>query len=144
MKMFGIRLVLTAFLLVLLEIIVINIAGILPFIAAHKANISGAPYMEFITKNLLHPIEKATLMIEEKNPLFCLGSVAVVLLAFYAAFFMKGAKGKYQLADKYGVHGSSRFAHKHEIFKPGETVGVPVHQLMKDLEASMLNSKEGK
>lgn len=141
MKLFGIRLMLTAFLLVLLEMIVINIAGILPFIAAHKSNISGAPYMEFITKNLLHPIEIATLMIKEKNPLFFLGSGAVVLLTFYATFFMKGAKGKYQLADKYGVHGSSRFAHRHEIFKQGETVGVPVNQLMKDLEASMLNSK---
>lgn len=144
MKMFGLRLLLTAFLLVLLELIVINIAGIVPFIAAHKANLSGAPYFEFLTDNLLHPIASSTLMIEEKNPLFFLGSVAVVLLSFYATFFMKGAKGKYQLADKYGVHGSSRFAHKHEIFKQGETVGVPVNQLMKDLEASMLVSKEEK
>ncbi|MBV7508891.1 hypothetical protein KW850_27185 [Bacillus sp. sid0103] len=141
MKMFGIRLLLTIFLLALLELVVINIAGILPFVAAHKENISGAPYMGFITENLLHPIESSTLMIEEKNPLFFLGSVAVVLLSFYAAFFMKGAKGKYQLADKYGVHGSSRFAHKHEIFKHGETVGVPDKQLMKDLEASMLDKK---
>jgi uncharacterized membrane protein len=141
MKMFGIRLLLTIFLLVLLELVVINIAGILPFIASHKANISGAPYMDFITENLLHPIESSTLMIEEKNPLFFLGSVAVALLSFYAAFFMKSAKGKYQLADKYGVHGSSRFAHKHEIFKHGETVGVPEKQLMKDLKASMLVKK---
>ena len=97
--------------------------------------------MEFLIENLLHPMEKATLMIEDKNPLFFLGSGAVVLLSFYVTFFMKGAKGRYQLADKYGVHGSSRFAYKHEIFKQGETVGVPVNQLMKDLEASMLDSK---
>lgn len=141
MKMFGIRLLLTVLLLVLLELIVINIAGILPFIALHKTNISGAPYIEFITENLLHPIEKATHMVEEKNPLFYLGSAAVILLSFYVTFFMKGAKGKYQLADRYGVHGSSRFAHKHELFKQGETVGVPVNQFMKDLEASMLDSK---
>ena len=141
MKTFGIRLLLTVFLMVLLELIVINVAGILPFIAAYKANISSAPYMEFLIENLLHPMEKATLMIEEKNPFFFLGSGAVVLLSFYATFFMKGAKGKYQLADKYGVHGSSRFAYKNELFKQGETVGVPVNQLMKDLEASMLDSK---
>jgi hypothetical protein len=141
MKTVGIRLLLTVFLMVLLELIVINVAGILPFIAAYKANISSAPYMEFLIENLLHPMEKATLMIEEKNPLFFLGSGAVVLLSFYVTFFIKGAKGKYQLADKYGVHGSSRFAYKNEIFKQGETVNVPVNQLMKDLEASMLDSK---
>jgi hypothetical protein len=144
MKMFGIRLLLTIFLLVLLELAVINIAGILPFIVAHKANISGAPYMDFITENLMHPIGSSTLMIEEKNPLFFLGSGAVILFSFYAAFIMKGGKGKYQLADKYGVHGSSRFAHKHEIFKQDEIVGVPDKQLMKDLEASMLVKKGGK
>jgi hypothetical protein len=141
MKMFGLCLLLTAFLLVLLELLVINIAGILPFIASHKANLSHAPYMEFITGNLQHPIESSTHMIEEKNPLFFLGSGAVVLFSFYATFFMKGGKGKYELADKYGVHGSSRFAQRHEIFKQGETVGVPAKQLMKDLEASMLVSK---
>ncbi|MCQ6281827.1 hypothetical protein [Bacillus sp. EB600] len=141
MKTVGIRLLLTFFLMVLLELIVINVAGILPFIAAHKANISSAPYMEFLIENLLHPIEKAILMIEDKNPLFFLGNGAVVLVSFYVTFFMNGAKGKYQLADKYGVHGSSRFAYKNEIFKQGETVGVPVNQLLKDLEASMLDSK---
>src|SRR5213080_2775835 len=98
MKTYGIRLLLTVFLMALLELIVINVAGILPFIAANKANISGAPYMEFLIENLLHPIEKATLMIEQKNPLFFLGSGAVVLVSFYVTFFMKGTKGKYQLA----------------------------------------------
>jgi len=141
MKVFGIRVLLTMFLLVLLELIVINIAGILPFIAAHKGNISGAPYVDYITENSLHPIDSSTLMIEEKNPLFFIGSGAVVCFSVYAVFFMKGSKGKYQLADRYGVHGSSRFAHKHEIFKHGETVAVPVKQLMKDLEASMLDMK---
>jgi len=141
MKVFGIRVLLTMFLLVLLELIVINIAGILPFIAVHKGNISGAPYMDFIIENSLRPIESSARMIEEKNPLFFLGSGAVVCFSVYVVFFMKGPKGKYQLADKYGVHGSSRFAHKHEIFKQGETVGVPVKQLMRDLEASMLDMK---
>ena len=40
MKMFGIRLLLMVFLMALLELIVINVAGFLPFIAAYKANIS--------------------------------------------------------------------------------------------------------
>ncbi|MDR4950468.1 hypothetical protein [Neobacillus cucumis] len=141
MKMFGLRLLLTVFLLILLELIAINIAGILPFIAAHKDNLSGAPYFKFFSDNLQHPIENSSHMIEEKNPLFFLGSGGVILVSFYATFFLKGAKGKYQLADRYGVHGSSRFAHKHEIFKQGETVGVPINQLMKDLEASMKVSK---
>jgi hypothetical protein len=127
--------------MVLLELIVINVAGILPFIAEHKANISSAPYIEFLIENLLHPFEKTILMIEEKNPLFFLGSGAVILFSFYASFLMKGAKGKYQLADKYGVHGSSRFAYKHEIFTQGETIGVAVNQLMKDLESSIQDTR---
>lgn len=137
----GIRLLLMAFLLALFELIVINIAGILPFLAAHKANISGAPFMAFVTENLMNPIGTSTNMIEKKNPLFFIGSAAVIVLAVFMVFFTKGGKGKYELADKYGVHGSSRFAQNHEIFTHGETVEVPAKQLMQDLETSMLDSK---
>ncbi|MDM5291848.1 hypothetical protein QUF81_00895 [Peribacillus simplex] len=141
MKVMGIRLLLMAFLLALFELIVINIAGILPFLAAHQANISSAPFMDFVTENLINPIGTSTTMIEKKNPLFFIGSGAVIVLAVFMVFFAKGGKGKYELADKYGVHGSSRFAQKHEIFTHGETVEVSAKQLMQDLETSMLDSK---
>ncbi|KQU25918.1 hypothetical protein ASG65_15060 [Bacillus sp. Leaf13] len=141
MKVMGIRLLLMAFLLAIFELIVINIAGILPFLAAHKTNISSAPFMDFVTENLMNPIGTSTSMIEKKNPLFFIGSAAVIVLAVFMVFFAKGGKGKYELADKYGVYGSSRFAQKHEIFTPGETVEVPAKQLLQDLEMSILDSK---
>ncbi|MFJ7512713.1 hypothetical protein ACIQW7_25195 [Peribacillus simplex] len=144
MKVMGIRLFLMGFLLAIFELIVINIAGILPFLAAHQANISGAPLMAFVIENLMNPIGTSISMIEKKNPLFFLGSFAVVVLAVFLVFFTNGGKGKYELADKYGVHGSSRFAQKHEIFTHGETVEVPAKQLMQDLDASMLDSKGAK
>ena len=140
---FGVRVGLTILFIMILELIVINVAGLLPFLAVHKENISGAPYIDFVIENLLHPFEKSTIMIQEKNPLFFLGSGAVVVVAIYTVFFMKSGKGKYELADTYGVHGSSRFAKKQEIFKQGETIEVPVNQLMKDLEASMQYTKGG-
>lgn len=141
MKTFGIRIFLTFFLLVFLELFVINIASLLPFLSANKANISQAPFMDFVMQNVLHPISQSNSLIADKNPLFILGSAAAVGLAIYVAFFMKGSKGKYELADKYGVHGSSRFAHKHEIFKQGETVAVAPKQFIKDLEASIIVSE---
>ncbi|MFE4708822.1 hypothetical protein [Peribacillus simplex] len=141
MKVMGIRLLLMGFLLAIFELIVINIAGILPFLAAHQANISGAPLRAFVMENLMNPIGTSTSMIEKKNPLFFMGSGAVTVLAVFMVFFTKGGKGKYELADKYGVHGSSRFAQKHEIFTYGETVEVPAKQLMHDLDTSMLDSK---
>lgn len=141
MKVMGIRLLLMAFLLAIFELIVINIAGILPFLAAHQGNISGAPLMAFVIENLMNPIGTSTSMIEKKNPPFLMGSAAVIVLAVFMVFFTNGGKGKYELADKYGVHGSSRFAQKHEIFTYGETVEVPAKQLMQDLDASMLDSK---
>ncbi|PED29436.1 hypothetical protein CON13_25235 [Bacillus cereus] len=140
MKTFGIRIFLTFVLLVILELFVINIASLLPFLAANKANVSQAPSMDFIIQNVLHPISQSNSLIADKNPLFILGSAAVGL-AIYVAFFMKGSKGKYELADKYGVHSSSRFAHKHEIFKQGETVAVAPKQFIKDIEASILVSE---
>ena len=112
-------------------------------LAVHKENISGAPFIDFVMGNLLHPFEKSTILIQEKNPLFFLGSGAVAVLAVYTVFFMKSGKGQYELADTYGVHGSSRFAKKQEIFKQGETIEVPLHQFMKDLEASMHDTKGG-
>ncbi|MGE7907627.1 hypothetical protein ACQKNS_25025 [Peribacillus sp. NPDC094092] len=144
MKVIGIRLLLMAFILALFELIVINLAGILPFLAAHKANISSAPFMDFVIENLMSPIGTSTSMIEKKNPLFFIGSGAVIILSVFMVFFTKGGKGTYELADKYGVHGSSRFAQKSEIFKRGETVEVPAKQLMQDLDASMPDSKGGK
>ena len=141
---FGVRVGLTIILIMILELLVINVAGLFPFLAVHKADISGAPFIDFIMGNLLHPIEKSTIMIKEKNPLFYLGSGAVMVLAIYVSFFMKSGKGRYELADSYGVHGSSRFAKRQEIFKQGETINVPVNQLMNDLEASMQDTKGGR
>jgi uncharacterized membrane protein len=97
--------------------------------------------MAFVIENLMNPIGTSTSMIEKKNPLFFIGSAAVIVLAVFMVFFTNGGKGKYELADKYGVHGSSRFAQKHEIFTYGETVEVPAKQLMQDLDTSMLDSK---
>jgi len=144
LKVMGIRLLLMAFLLALFELIVINIAGILPFLAAHKANISSAPLMAFVIENLMNPIGTSTSLIEKKNPLFFIGSGAVIVLSVFMVFFTKGGKGTYELADKYGVHGSSRFAQRSEIFTYGETVVVPAKQLMQDLDASMQDAKGGK
>jgi len=141
MTKLGVRLLLIIFLFAILEMIVINIAGLLPLLAVHKENISDTPFISFVMGNFLHPFEVSTSMIEEKNPLFFIGSSAVIVFAIYVIFFMKGTKGKYELADRYGVHGSSKFAARHEIFKQGETIHVPAKQLMKDLEASMLHSK---
>lgn len=144
MKMFSIRLLLTIFLFLILELIVINIAGLLPFMAIHKENITDAPYMEFLMDSLLHPLEKSSAMMEEKNPLFFLGSGGALLLILYVVFFAKERKGEYELADKYGVYGKARWARKNEIFIDNETVGVPVKQLMQDLEASMMEGKGDK
>jgi hypothetical protein len=143
MAIIAIRLCLIAILLVIFEIVVINLAGILPFIAVHKAHIQDAPYMDFLFGNTIHPINHSIMMVREKNPLFIIGSIGTILLTFYIGF-NKGKKGEYELADKYGVYDKSRFARKKEIFVEGQTIGIPYKQLLQDLEASMDESKEGK
>jgi hypothetical protein len=140
MKVVGIRLLLTAAILLILELLVINVAGLLPFMAAHKADVSGAPYMDFFKDSLLNPIESSIVLVKGKNPLFFIGSAGALLLALYAVFFAKDRKGEYQLADRYGVYGKARWARKNEIYTPNETVSVPAKQLMHDLEASMMDS----
>ncbi|MBT2757959.1 hypothetical protein J7E71_18975 [Mesobacillus foraminis] len=140
MKVVGIRLLLAAAILFTLELLVINVAGLLPFMAAHKADISGAPYMDFFMDSLLNPVESSIVLVEGKNPLFFIGSVGAVLLALYAVFFAKDRKGEYELADRYGVYGKARWARKNEIFVTSETVCVPAKQLIHDLEASMMES----
>ncbi|WP_121614502.1 hypothetical protein [Mesobacillus foraminis] len=141
MKMVGIRLLLAAGILLILELLVINVAGLLPFVAAHKADVSAAPYMDFFKYSLLNPIDSSIMLVEGKNPLFFIGSVGAVLLAMYAVFFAKDRKAEYQLADRYGVYGKARWARKNEIFVPNETVSIPAKQLMHDLEASMMETR---
>lgn len=140
MKLVGIRLLLVVVILIILELIVITIAGLLPFMAAHKADFSGAPYMDFFIDSLLNPIEKSTMMVEEKNPLFFIGSIGALLLTLYTVFSSKDGKGEYELADRYGVYGKARWARKNEIFGQNETICVPEKQLIHDLEASMMES----
>ena len=67
---FGVRLGVTIILMTILELIVINMAGLFPFLAVHKANISGAPFIDFVMGNLLHPIEHSTIMIEREESYF--------------------------------------------------------------------------
>ncbi|MDQ7860995.1 hypothetical protein RCO48_08155 [Peribacillus frigoritolerans] len=93
LKVMGIRLLLMAFLLAIFELIVINIAGILPFLAAHQGNISGAPLMAFVIENLMNPIGTSTSMIEKKNPPFLMGSAAVIVLAVFMVFFYEWRQG---------------------------------------------------
>lgn len=128
--------------LLILQLIVINIAGLLPFIAEQKNQLSTEAFLNYIWQNIQHPILHSTQMIQEKNPVFMLGSTSAIILSFYMAFISNRRKTQYELADKYGVHGSSRFARPSEIFTHGETLGVAPQQLMKDLEASMEDHKK--
>ncbi|MCQ6267831.1 hypothetical protein M1K46_19575 [Fictibacillus sp. WQ 8-8] len=142
MKKFRNRLMVWIVTLLVLQLIVINIAGLLPFIAEQKSQLSTEAFLNFILQNIQHPILQSTQMIQEKSPLFLLGSGSVIILSFYIAFISNRRKTQYELADKYGVHGSSRFALPSEIFTHGETLGVAPQQLMKDLEASMIDHRK--
>lgn len=89
-----------------------------------------------------HPIDVITSLIKNKNPIFILGTL-VVLIIFLRLIFNSSKKSKYEIESEYAIHGSSRYADNSEIFVEGQTTAVPVKQFLNDLKQSIMNVKGG-
>lgn len=137
------KLFLSLIVFIVLEILVILTAGIVPLFAHYKMALTGDIISYWLQVNIYHPIETIQSFINQKNPIFFIGTAFNFLYSLYLSIKVN-RKNKYKLADKYGVHGSSRWAKDNEIEVQGETMVVPARQLMNDLLESIKESGDGK
>ncbi|MBO3796503.1 hypothetical protein [Bacillus subtilis] len=137
MKAWKIKLIMGLVIFFILEYVVILLSGIAPFIAEKKTNMSADSLQGYFFDTSLHPFVAIQNYLDSDNRLFIVGSIAAVIVALMAMFNTKSNKKELELADSYGVHGSSRWATDKELFVEKQTVGVPPNQLMDDLIQSM-------
>lgn len=83
-------------------------------------------------KLLKSPVSSIKTLIEQRNPVFIICTVAAVVISIYYLIINRG-KNSYDVENKYGVHGSSRFANKKEIFKENEIISVSKGKIRQDL-----------
>lgn len=122
----------------ILEIIILCITTLIATINLYKIrNISSEIMKESFLNLLSHPIDSISKMISEKNPVLIIGTIIVLVYMIYVVN-KSSYKSTYKIEEKYAVHGSSRFANNKEIFVENETIGVPIKQMLRDLEASMV------
>ncbi|WP_079707716.1 hypothetical protein [Paraliobacillus ryukyuensis] len=109
----------------------IFLAGILPFIASMKTNLTGDSVLEFSLNILLHPINNIQTMIDNKNPLLFVCFGASIVLIVYLMY--KSRRRDYEnVSDRYGVQGTARWATKAEIFNVEDEIIVHPENKMLD------------
>ena len=121
----------------LLYAMVFFISWALPLIAEHKTNFSQSMLLEWAIDLFRHPVTSAKLMYVERNPFFILGMIAATVFIVYTCFKMFSNKDYENVSDRYGVQGTSRFAHPKEIFRGNEIIGLQEDKLNEVILKSM-------
>lgn len=143
MKKISIKIFITLIIMALLETCVLSLSEITFLMSQLKIEHLKPPIIyNGLENGLKHPITLIKTLKNAKNPIFIIGTGAVVLFSLYV-FYKLTTKKDYKLATDYAVHGSSRYASNKEIFVEKETVAIPIGNMMKDLEMSMGGKNNG-
>lgn len=122
----------------LLETIILCLSVTISTLNQYKVkNMTSDIIKESFSNLLLHPINSILKMINEKNLILIIGTIIVLIYMIYVIYKAENKK-TYKIEEKYAVHGSSRYAINREIFVKDEIIGIPVKQILKDLESSFV------
>lgn len=122
----------------ILEMIILCASLVVSTLNQYKVkNMTSEIMKESFSNLLVHPINAIGKMINEKNPILIIGTIIVLIYMIYVVYKSEN-KDTYKIEEKYAVHGSSRYAINSEIFVKNETIGIPVKQILKDLESSFV------
>lgn len=143
MKKISIKIFITIIIMALLETCVLSLSEITLLMSQLKIeNLKPQIIYNGLQYGLKHPIILVKTLKNAKNPIFIIGTGAVVIFSLYVLYKLTNKKD-YRLATDYAVHGSSRYANNKEIFVENETVGVTINDMIKDLKMSMGGKNNG-
>jgi len=133
-----IKLFIYSIITLILEMIILCASLLVSILNQYKVKNMTSEIMEESFSNfLIHPFNTIAKMINEKNPILIVGTIIVLIYMVYVVYKSEN-KNTYKIEEKYAVHGSSRYAINSEIFVKDETIGIPVKQILKDLESSFV------
>ncbi|MEC0434427.1 hypothetical protein P8832_09665 [Bacillus subtilis] len=122
-----------------LELIVIEISSLLIFLADHKKK--GDLSIDLIKEKAIdifqHPISTISQLISENNPLFYIGSLALIIYMLFVVFKTPKDKQDWEAETKNQTHGSARYAEDREIFIPGRIEKISHKQMLQQFKESL-------
>lgn len=122
---------------VLLQLVVLEIASLLPFVGENKENLSGELLKDEALNILQHPISTIRSLIAENNPLFYLGTVAVVIYMFVISLRTPPKTG-WEAETENTTHGAARYAYAREIFIPSQLKSANKKELLEQFKKSLM------
>ncbi len=125
--------------LAFLEFLVIEISSLIMFLADHtkKGDLSIGLVTEKAIDILQHPISAMSKLIAENNPIFYVGSAALIISTLIVLFKTPKEKQDWEAETKNQTHGSARYATNSEIFIPGRIEKVSKKQMLKQFKKSL-------
>lgn len=136
-----VKLAIFSMLFIFLFYLSVFIAGFIPFIAAHKTEISSMLIIDYLKDIINNPIINIKEMYKERNPMLFI-TLGTSLGLFIYLLFKTRNKDYENVGETYGVQGSSRWAKKHEIFKvPEQITIVPSKEMYDELKRTLKNNE---
>lgn len=128
----------------ILQTVVLLVSTLLPLVADLSIQ-DGELTVEFIQESIMgvltSPIEQATLLIQERNPLFIGGTVAVIGFILFCLLKNPEKEKPWTPESKHQTYGSARFAARQEVFKKKRLKPVSRNQLVEDFKKSLKGGK---
>jgi len=119
-----------------LELLVIQVSYLLPFIGENKDKLSMDILKNEVLTILQHPIETISSLIADNNPLFYIGTFAVIIYTI-VVFLRNPDKKGWEAETENTTHGGARYARMNEIFVPNQIKGYSKKQLLEEFKKSL-------
>ena len=110
-----------------------------------KLTMTNTILLESIKETVLHPIQEIQTLIETKNPLFIMGTIALFLYCAYVQIklVMKEKKEGWEADERNQYHGSARWGREKEIFDGKNYLAQSKQDILKKFTASLVHLTEG-
>lgn len=118
---------------VIFESILILLIGQFMLFAEVKGAFTGELAIEAAKQQLLNPLETIQSYVNEKNPLFLLGTILLAVLSLYLVFSSNEKKTGWNVHERNAYHGSARWAREKELYADGNYKSVELKTIYKNL-----------
>ncbi|KKE78669.1 hypothetical protein DTX80_17835 [Bacilli bacterium] len=120
----------------LLEMVVIQVSHLLPFIGENKSTLNLEMLKGEALFVLQHPIDTISSLVSDNNPLFYIGTIAVIIYTI-VVFVKNPDKKGWEAEIENTTHGGARYARTNEIFIPNQIKGFSKKQLLEEFKNSL-------
>lgn len=121
----------------ILELAVMVVASLIPFIADNTGALSLDLIKEEAINVLLHPIATMQNLITTNNPIFYIGTIALIIYILVIILKNPEKKSEWEPETKNTTHGGARYARYNEIFVPNHINAVSEKQLLTNFKKSL-------